>query len=303
MKKLTQEDFIKKTFNVYNNEYTVIGNYINSNTKIKIKHNKCGNIWEPRPYNFLAKKSKCPYCAGNKKLTQEEFLEKVKLVDNNEYEVLEEIKNVDTYCKFKHKTCGTIFQQTPKCFFIGCSRCPVCKPGKTNKLNKKVLLKRIKDLGNNEYELMSEYIDIDTPVDMKHKLCNTIYKVSINNFSRGERCPVCKKIKSKGETKIKNYLKRHHIKFIQEKRFKDCKYKHTLPFDFYLEDLNICIEYDGEQHYNRAFFKDEDDLKIQHIRDNIKNEYCKKNNINLIRIPYWKFNEIDLILERRIINE
>lgn len=298
-KTLTQEDFINKVKDIYNEEYTVVGKYINSNTKLEIRHNKCNNVWFPIPYNFLAKKSKCPYCAGLKKLTQEDFIKKVNELGNNEYEVLSEIKNIDTYCKFRHKICGTEFKQTPKYFFKGNSRCPLCKPGKTNKLTKELLEKRISNLGNNEYELVGDYINIDKPVKMKHLKCNNIYEVTINNFSHGERCPLCK-IKSKGEEKIKEYLEERNIKYISEKRFKDCKYKRVLPFDFFIEDLNICIEYDGEQHFKRSFYKKENKIELQKIKDNIKNEFCKNNGIKLIRIPYWEFNNIEEILDNSI---
>ena len=36
------------------------------------------------------------------------------------------------------------------------------------------------------------------------------------------------------------------------------------------------------------------------IRDTIKTEYCKKNNIKLIRIPYWEINNIEEILNKEI---
>ena len=41
----------------------------------------------------------------------------------------------------------------------------------------------------------------------------------------------------------------NNINYIREKRFKDCKNIKPLPFDFYLPEKNICIEYDGEHHF------------------------------------------------------
>ena len=35
-------------------------------------------------------------------------------------------------------------------------------------------------------------------------------------------------------------------------------------------------------------------------RDGIKNNYCKNNNIPLLRIPYWEFNNIEKILENTL---
>ena len=65
-------------------------------------------------------------------------------------------------------------------------------------------------------------------------------------------------------------------------------------FDFYLPDKNILIEYDGSQHFDKTSKFYSKDL-IQ--TDKIKNEYCSKNNIHLIRIPYTKFNQIEEILK------
>ena len=63
------------------------------------------------------------------------------------------------------------------------------------------------------------------------------------------------------------------------------------------------IEYDGEQHY------DEDsvfDYEYTHKHDLIKSQWCKDNNIPLIRIPYTHFKQLsinDLILETSIFVE
>lgn len=93
--------------------------------------------------------------------------------------------------------------------------------------------------------------------------------------------------KSKGEIYIEKLLKENNISFVPQKRFEDCKNKRTLPFDFYLPNNNICIEYDGSQHFYPVEYwggkKRFDDTKTN---DKIKNQYCKDNNINLIRIPY-----------------
>ena len=73
-----------------------------------------------------------------------------------------------------------------------------------------------------------------------------------------------------------------------------------LKFDFYIPSLNVCIEYDGEQHFEIAFGKGEEGLKDRKRKDEIKNNYCKFNNINLIRIPYWEFENIENIIIQEI---
>ena len=72
-------------------------------------------------------------------------------------------------------------------------------------------------------------------------------------------------------------------------------------FDFYIPKSNICIEYDGMQHYQPIeHFGGEERQKEDNIRDNIKTEYCKNNNIKLIRISYLDFEKIEEILKQEL---
>lgn len=126
--------------------------------------------------------------------------------------------------------------------------------------------------------------------------CGNFSKVTTSNLTSGTStsCGKCVSNSSQGVLKIEKSLKENNIKYIREYRFKDCKYKNTLPFDFYLPQYNCCIEFDGEQHfYPCAKFGGEEAFEQTQIRDEIKNEYCKVNNINLIRIPYYDKNIID----------
>ena len=82
--------------------------------------------------------------------------------------------------------------------------------------------------------------------------------------------------------------------------------RRRLSFDFYLPDFNLCIEYNGHQHYRPVNFGGISDKKAQKKydaqihRDQIKRDFCNKNNIKLIEIPYWNFDNIEEILEREL---
>ena len=116
-------------------------------------------------------------------------------------------------------------------------------------------------------------------------------------------CPHCSS--SKGEEKIDGLLSNKYV-YCREYKFPDCKYKNSLPFDFYLTSFNLCIEYQGIQHYEPIDFAGKgydwanNNLKLQQIKDQIKRDYCKANNIKLIEIPYWDFDNIDHILDQEI---
>ena len=148
-------------------------------------------------------------------------------------------------------------------------------------------------------------------------VCDKHKKVGIQYTRRGnmkrsevEGCKYCldkKKFKfSKGEKRIENYLKLHNINYVPQYSFNDCRDILTLPFDFYLIDKNIICEYDGQHHYMPVNFNGKSDeeakehfLYVQR-HDKIKNEYCEKHNIKIIRIPYWDYKNIEKILDKEI---
>lgn len=123
--------------------------------------------------------------------------------------------------------------------------------------------------------------------------------VCLRNGSR-QHCSLCSP-KSKGEEQIKNLLLKNNIPFEQEKTFNDCRFSNTnrlARFDFYINNKYL-LEFDGKQHFYDTGGKWQS-LSYTQQHDYIKNEYCRKKHIPLIRIPYSKLNFIeikDLLLE------
>lgn len=106
---------------------------------------------------------------------------------------------------------------------------------------------------------------------------------------------------SKGEIIIRNILKEHSINFSQEYSFPDLKSdkNYLLRFDFaiFREDgtLDFLIEFDGRQHFYKTekFKMDSQSFEYRKILDDRKDQYCRKNNIKLIRIPYTDEDILD----------
>lgn len=98
---------------------------------------------------------------------------------------------------------------------------------------------------------------------------------------------------------IESILIKLSFKYITEYKFEELdKFK---AFDFYLPELNLCIEYDGEQHYYPIDgFGGQKGFEIRIKNDQIKNKFCEDNGIHLLRIPYWKRNEIENIIISKI---
>lgn len=108
---------------------------------------------------------------------------------------------------------------------------------------------------------------------------------------------------SKLEAKCMYILDKYKIKYKRQKTFDGCVDKKKLRFDFYTQQnaLEICIEVDGSQHkYPVEKWDGMEGLLDRQRKDHIKNEYCKSNNIKLIRIPHTKFLHMEDILVREL---
>lgn len=126
--------------------------------------------------------------------------------------------------------------------------------------------------------------------------CGKITTVEKSNLLNGttKSCGCLKS--SSGEIKIQNILKENNIIFECQKTFDSCRFNKTnalARFDFYLPEFNCLIEYDGQQHFKDVSIFIDSLQEIQ-SRDKYKNEWCKKNKIKLIRIPYNEYNDITI---------
>lgn len=139
-----------------------------------------------------------------------------------------------------------------------------------------------------------------SPINM---ICNNGHKISPTYDSfiwKDCKCEICKTI-SRGEDKIEEFLNGLNIFHNKHYRGFDLLYKKHLEFDFYIPQLNMVIEFDGIQHFkpvkHYGGFERFIDLKI---KDGLKNEFCYFNKIKLVRIPYWKLNDIEEILYKEL---
>lgn len=108
----------------------------------------------------------------------------------------------------------------------------------------------------------------------------------------------CGCLKSKGELKINQILTELQIDYQTQYVFDDCRFADTgrlAYFDYALfkdNKLFLIIEYDGLQH-ETGWNRDKNSLKIIQEHDQFKQNYCKLNNIPLIRISYKDFNKLN----------
>jgi very-short-patch-repair endonuclease len=223
------------------------------------------------------------------------FIQKAKKIHDDKYDYsLVNYKNNKTTIQIICPKHG-IFQKRPDVHISQKQGCPLCK-----KITTEIFIQRSNKIHNNKYNYSKTiYYNMYKKVLIICPQHNEFYQRPHDHIHNKQGCPKCNS--SKGELEIEQFLKEHNIKYETQKRFKDCRDKRPLPFDFYLPDHNTCIEFDGEHHYINIRYnnKNINSLKNTQQRDTIKNNYCKQKNIRLIRISY---KEIISITSEQIMN-
>lgn len=293
-----------------------------SKTKIPVICDVCEEGFEQsyNSYNILKEKHNediCKKCSAHIaaakriKNNQNNLIQKLtKIADSKNYKLILEDK------MYKRK--DDIFYECPKHGlqksqignFLSGHGCYDCgRIMANNKTRKEIdeVIKVISSYNNNTLLNPEDYINAnENNLKILCGLCGEhVFTMAYGNYKQStHRCQYCCSKMSQGELFIRNVLDSNNIDYETEKSFPRCKDKKLLNFDFYLEQYNLCIEFDGEQHYNSHFYetmfndkqKGMDAFRESQKRDEIKNRFCKENKINLLRIPYWKIESVDKII-------
>jgi len=280
-----KNNLIKRFNKIHNNKYDYsLMRYENRYSRIKIICPIHG-IFHQVSNKHL--KNGCKKCSDDKKrFTKQEFTKRAIETHGNKYDYsLIDYKSSHKKVKIVCPIHG-IFEQKPYLHLNhrGCRKCDNINKSIRCRSNTEEFIKKSKSIHGNKYD----YSLVEYGNNGFHKvkiICpiHGIFEQKPSYYKNG--CPYCRN--SRGEMEIMNILDNENIKYESEKRFYDCCNKIPLPFDFYLPEYNICIEYDGIQHFEPIKYWDGDKgfLYIKN-NDKIKNKYCKNNNIKLIRIKY-----------------
>lgn len=300
--KLTHEEYIERLNNLgVLQKIEILSRYCVQKEKIKCRCKLDGHEWYAFPQNLLRGHG-CPKCSAKEASiritkTHEKFVEEMKVIHPN-YEILGVYTSNNCDITYMCKICGHIKTTTPAQLLRG-DECKGCL-SVSKRLPHEVFVKQLSERNPN-IELISEYTGKNNKVKVKCKTHGCEWYVLPSNAFKTVGCHVCND--TIGEKKISDILDSMGINYFTQHRFDDCRNIRPLPFDFYLPDKNICIEYDGEQHYRPVNFGGcSDDVAIESykntvFRDHIKNKYCDDNDIKLIRIKYSEFNEIESIIK------
>lgn len=314
-KKLTQEEFVTRAKNVWGSLYDLsLIEYKNDKTKITVRCYQHG-IWKVQPGSFLRGGCGCRQCgiirAGDKKRsTTTVFIEKAKKVWPNLYDLFDLSLSVyagnKKYLTIVCKIHGP-FKITPGNFLSGhgCSTCSHNFVNRSNTLSTAEFIRSAEIKRPCLYDLfdlvLAKYVNGETKIKIICKK-HGVFKILPYNFINGQGCSKCNS--SKGERAIREWLTAHHIYFLEQKKFKWCKNKMLLPYDFYIPSLNLLIEFNGEQHYKPiSYFGGSQRLRNTQINDKIKTDSAKTNGYALIRIKYTDFKRIGFILKNYLVKQ
>ena len=203
--------------------------------------------------------------------------------------------------KIRCNICGNMFEQTPDHHINRKDGCPYCRNSKFSETQQypkekaeKLITEAIKE---DRFEIL-EYHGFRSNALMRCKKCGFVFQRMPLTAQRLKcQCPNCDNM-PKGESIVLKTLENLGINYVYQYR---TEWLGTQSLDFYLPKFNIGIEFDGKQHYEPvSVFGGEDGFKIQHERDVRKNKLCEENGVKLIRIPYWKINDVDDVLNETL---
>lgn len=205
MRKKTDKEFKQEVYDLVGNEYTVIGSYKGSTTKVNIRHNKCNYVNHVFP-NYFLKHPSCKKCSGKIRYTTNSYRERVGNNTNGEYTFIGPYKNNKTIATFKHNKCNNKFPMTPNAFNNG-NRCPICSRKKSARERSKDtewFKEQVKVKSGNDYTVLGEYKNNYTPIKMRHNVCNYEWSPTPTSFLQSKNgCPKCFNEKVRGKFRRK----------------------------------------------------------------------------------------------------
>ena len=259
----------------------------------------------------------CNKCAetlrsNSKRKSLENFIEKLNKKQSKEFVDSLDFTNciyTDSQTSIKNIKCkksGTIFTARPSQILRGhcCRTCPLTR---RHKQFSEHFFENCKRVHGSRYDYSkSVYINGMKPIIIICKYHGEFSQrphTHASDRGHGSGCPTCSA--SRGEVKIELFLKQNNIEHIYQHKVKIDNQVHW--YDFYIPEKNLIIEFHGRQHYKLTPFWGEGGgkraLENRKHRDKIKTQWCNANDVNLLVIPYTKYDKIDDILNKNLLSD
>lgn len=295
-----KQAFVEKC-SKYWDEYEMLGEYQNKDTKILFRHKACGNEFMMSPHNFKAGHG-CPECALKKKAESLKKTKGNKFLDiinnsNGEYELRSEYVNYRTPVSVFHKKCGRTFSRIPNTILTSsysgelCSLCSRDADTKNKTYSLEEANKRLAEV-NSEYEFIT-YSGASHKAKIRHKVCGKEFSIKkAGPFILGDgHCPECTTNISKAEREIFEWIKTLCPNAEQSTR----DIPNVSEIDILVRDKGVGIEFNGHWWHSAQCLTKIDErtgrprmsyaeAKKYHY---LKSFWCEKAGIRLIHI--WDY--------------
>lgn len=290
------------------------GKIVSDSPYVQVKHKYCGCIYEVNISSFINQHQRCAKCCGSYENSFAYYIEKI----------LGE--PIEKYWDFDKNTVNPyhINRSSGKKVWIKCQekdyhgsyevRCADFIKGKRCSYCHKRKIHTFDSFGYKHFDKVQSWhpdnkispFKIAPSSNKKYKFicpeCGFVWETQMHVISKGSWCPQCNS--SKGEKEITKWLRLNGINFIAQKEFDGLVGTRggNLSYDFYLPEYNLLIEYQGEFHDGTVTgsYRNLYDFEKQQKHDRSKREYAKNNNIELLEIWYYDFDNIEKILHKQI---
>lgn len=299
---------IRRRSNEYIDNYLIsnniplkrLGDFVNmhSNIYFLCLNGECNYKWKPKPHHIINNKQGCPKCSIRKRrLSNEEIDRRLKgrcikiLEDYSKKEDLSQKTKFVCLAEGCNYIWETMLHKVISGEITGCPECGGTKLSNNEKFDKKTK--------NHSFIRIGNYVGSRTHLKVKCKKCGNVWEATPGNLLYGYGCALCK---NKNEKLIYNLLVENGIDFEYQKNIKNISPSKNKKYkvDFYINNINIIIEYNGAQHYRPVKFggisleEANINFKKQRKRDRFIKNFCKENNITLIEIDGRYLNILNL---------
>ena len=301
------EWYIVKKIEEINPYIELLEPYENLTKRIKCRCKKHNHISTKSVQEILAGRG-CKFC-GAEKVSEQKYLTNDE-VQRRVSEIHPHIKLIEYkgshdssslwWCTKHNKIFNKTLSAMLKTEDSGCDLCYKETMWKNNSISQQEFEERLKRV-HPEISLEENYKGYNVSTLFYCAEHNHYFNSTPAYMLKRRNC--CQKsFKTYKEEKMCCLLEDWGFDIIRQKSFDKCKDKNILRFDCYLKGYNTVIEYDGENHYYPVRFgtqsyesaKKKHEYTVEH--DKIKNEFCRKNNINIIRLPYYEFHDMEYFL-------
>lgn len=285
-KRKTHEEFLQESIVIYGDQFQYCSIYKNTDTPMDFICKFHGEFSQIPKIHLRG--NGCPKCTGNVKLTTNEFIRISNMIHGCEYDYTKtQYRNRDTDVVITCSKHGD-FNMNPRVHMNG-GKCTLCTGRK--KLTTESFIEKSKQIHGDGVYSYDKVVYGKNNKEKVEIICNKhgSFLQRPNDHLSGKGCKRCsdESVVSKAVSEITNWLTENNIVHVREYIFDNCSNINKLRFDFYIPHLNMCIEYDGIQHF-KSFenWGGDEKLKQIQINDKIKNLYCIDNGIQLVRIKY-----------------